>query len=516
MNIISKQTILSCALLSLTACASLPDTEAENSSTPTTAEAGESIEAVKVAPPMQVTLRNDATTAQVKPKALTKKQRATARKAAAKHAPAKLVKNKNRNKLARRNNSVQKFAASLEANDDNRQDLWARIREGYGLQQTPVDNGQIRRAIERFVRAPSYFYDISNRARPFLYHIVEEVEQRGMPLEIALLPAIESAYEPSALSPKRAAGIWQFTPGTARNFGLQLDSWYDGRRDVVASTSAALDYLQKLHQDFNGDWLTALAAYNFGEGNIKKAIDRNRGLGKPIDFWSLDLPAETRNYIPSLLAISKIIAKPHEYGINLRSIADAPQIEHIEIGSQIDLTVAARLAGLSPLDLKRLNPGYRRSTTAPEGPFGIALPIDKADDFKRRLADLSAEQLISRSVKDKVNAEVAADTGEDIKPVPEETQTVADAAEPQKATVKVSNAPVATTQQHRVASGETLAAIAKQYGTTQDQLRALNQALNTRKVQVGEVLLVPNQGNSKKQDKRRIMQTIKVAYRMPG
>lgn len=477
MNIISKQTLISCALLSLTACASVPDAETENE-TPQTV-------AIDVTPPAPKLAQNTQL-APVAKKATSKKARkAAAKKAANKQAQAK----KSAAKIARNKQlSVEKFAASLEANND-KQDLWTRIREGYALKAPTEDNGQIRRAIERFVRAPSYFRDISNRASPFLYHIVEEVEQRGMPLEIALLPAIESAYEPRALSPKRAAGIWQFTPGTARNFGLQLDSWYDGRRDVVASTSAALDYLQKLHQEFNGDWFTALAAYNFGEGNIRKAIERNRNSGRPTDFWSLDLPAETRNYIPSLLAISTIIAKPHQYGISLRSIADSPQIEHIEIGSQIDLTVAARLAGLSPLDLKRLNPGYRRSITAPEGPFGIALPIDKADDFKRRLADLSAEQLVSSSVKAQVVAEVAADKDEEIKALPEDDKAVASNAET-KNLLQVNTSRAL--QQYRVARGDTLASIAQRHGTTVEYLRSLNQALNKRALKVGEVLQVPS------------------------
>lgn len=480
MNIISKQTLISCALLSLTACASLPDAETEN-------EAPTAVGSATTPPALVVNLALAPHTAPAETKKETSKKahkRVSKKTASKKQANAR----KSRSKLAQNKRlSVEKFAASLEANDD-KQDLWTRIREGYALKAPNEDNGQIRRAIERFVRAPSYFRDISNRASPFLYHIVEEIEQRGMPLEIALLPAIESAYEPGALSPKRAAGIWQFTPGTARNFGLQLDSWYDGRRDVVASTSAALDYLQKLHQEFNGDWFTALAAYNFGEGNIRKAIERNRSAGRPTDFWSLDLPAETRNYIPSLLAISTIIAKPHQYGISLRSIADSPQIEHIEIGSQIDLTVAARLAGLSPLDLKRLNPGYRRSITAPEGPFGIALPIDKADDFKRRLADLSAEQLVSNSVKAQVGAEVAADKGEDIKALPEDNNNVASNADA-KNLLKVNTAKVL--RQYRVSRGDTLASIAQRHGTTVEYLRSLNQALNTRGLKIGEVLQVP-------------------------
>lgn len=479
MNIISKQTLISCALLSLTACASLPDAETENTAS---TEVSAPPVAVVTAP---VLAQKTSPAAAANKKPSRKARRAAAKKAATKQAQAKKSRAKT---LSHKQLSVEKFAASLDANDD-KQDLWTRIRDGYAL-KAPENNGQIRRAIERFVRAPSYFRDISARASPFLYHIVEEIEQRGMPLEIALLPAIESAYEPGALSPKRAAGIWQFTPGTARNFGLQLDSWYDGRRDVVASTSAALDYLQKLHQEFNGDWFTALAAYNFGEGNIRKAIERNRSSGRPTDFWSLDLPAETRNYIPSLLAISTIIAKPHQYGISLRSIADSPQIEHIEIGSQIDLTVAARLAGLSPLDLKRLNPGYRRSITAPEGPFGIALPIDKADDFKRRLADLSAEQLVSSSVKAQVVAEVASDTGEDIKALPDDDKNAAGSVDA-KNLLKV-NTERKNLRQYRVSQGDTLASIAKRHGTTVENLRALNQALNTRGLKVGEILQVPS------------------------
>jgi membrane-bound lytic murein transglycosylase D len=499
MNIISKQTLISCALLSLTACASLPDAETENTASTE----------VSAPPVAVVTVPALAQTAQLAPAAKKKSSRKARRTAAKKAATNKQAKAKKSRvqSVVRKQLSVEKFAASLDANDD-KQDLWTRIRDGYAL-KAPENNGQIRRAIERFVRAPSYFRDISNRASPFLYHIVEEIEQRGMPLEIALLPAIESAFEPGALSPKRAAGIWQFTPGTARNFGLQLDSWYDGRRDVVASTSAALDYLQKLHQEFNGDWFTALAAYNFGEGNIRKAIARNRSAGRPTDFWSLDLPTETRNYIPSLLAISTIIAKPHQYGISLRSIADSPQIEHIEIGSQIDLTVAARLAGLSPLDLKRLNPGYRRSITAPEGPFGIALPIDKADDFKRRLADMSAEQLVSNSVKAQVVAEVAADKDEDIKALSEDDNVASNADAKNLLNVNTAKA----VQQYRVSRGDTLASIAQRHGTTVEYLRSLNQALNKRSLKIGEVLQVPSKLTPASNEVMKTSHPLKLASR---
>ena len=207
-----------------------------------------------------------------------------------------------------------------------------------------------------------------------------------MPTEIVLLPIIESAYRPEAYSPSHAAGIWQLIPGTGKRFGLRQSAWYDGRRDVLASTIAALDYLQNLHDLFKRDWLHALAAYNCGEKTVQVAIHRNRRAGRSTSFWSLDLPAETKKFVPKLLAMSSIVAAPAVYNVNLKPIANKPYVSEVEIGAPIRLARAAALAQMSVAELRRLNPGVIQDTTGPTGPHRLALPVKNADILKREIA----------------------------------------------------------------------------------------------------------------------------------
>jgi membrane-bound lytic murein transglycosylase D len=220
------------------------------------------------------------------------------------------------------------------------------------------------------------------------------VERRNLPGELAMLPVVESAYQPFAYSPARASGIWQFIPSTGRVYGLRYSWWYDGRRDVVESTRAALDYLEKLHAEFSGDWLLALAAYNSGEGNVRKAINRNLRAGKPTDFWSLKLPRETRSYVPRLLAISAIVSEPAEYGLTLKSIPDEPYFAATTLDGQIDLALAAEMAEVSLEELYLLNPGFSRWATDPEGPHRLLLPVDAVNEFESRLAELPADERV--------------------------------------------------------------------------------------------------------------------------
>ncbi len=266
------------------------------------------------------------------------------------------------------------------------EDLWDRLREGFHLQGH--NHPGIRSYLNWYARNQAYLDRVVERARPFLYDIVQEVERRGMPGEIALLPVVESAFQPFAYSAGRAAGIWQFIPATGRHYGLKQNWWYDGRRDVRAATRAALDYLQHLNTLFDGDWLLALAAYNSGEGRVQRAIRANRKKGKATDFWSLDLPKETRGYVPKLLAISTLIEAPELYGARLISIPNRTQLANVNIGSQIDLALAAELADLSIEEIYRLNPAYNRWATAPDGPHHLLLPIDKAEAFRDNLAEL--------------------------------------------------------------------------------------------------------------------------------
>ncbi|MGH8575808.1 MAG: LysM peptidoglycan-binding domain-containing protein [Gammaproteobacteria bacterium] len=263
-------------------------------------------------------------------------------------------------------------------------DIWERVREGLVLADVRRPG---RVAPVRWPGLRQAFVDqIVERATPYLHHIVEEAERRDMPTDVALLPIIESAYRAEARSPGHAAGIWQLIPSTGRHLGLKQNAWYDGRRDVLASTDAALDYLEALHERFDGDWLNAFAAYNCGEGMIERAIARNRRAGRGTDFWSLALPAETLGFVPKLIAVSKIVADPAGHKLSLRPIPDKPYLAEVEVGRQIRLTEAAKLAGVSVEEMRRLNPGLIQSITAPSGPHRLAVPVDRAVAFRRRLA----------------------------------------------------------------------------------------------------------------------------------
>ena len=281
---------------------------------------------------------------------------------------------------------------SLDVALPEKVDLWQRARERFVLETE--DRPRLEREKEWFQRNQEYMDRVSDRARLYLHHVVSEVERRNMPGEIAMLPVVESAYQPFAYSPARASGIWQFIPSTGRLYGLRHSWWYDGRRDVVESTRAALDYLEKLHAEFNGDWLLALAAYNSGEGNVRKAINQNLRAGKPIDFWSLRLPRETRSYVPRLLAIAAIVSDPEEYGLTLKPIPDEPYFAETELDGQIDLALAAKMANVSLEELYLLNPGFNRWATDPDGPHRLLLPVDAVPDFETRLAELPAEERI--------------------------------------------------------------------------------------------------------------------------
>ncbi len=268
------------------------------------------------------------------------------------------------------------------------EDLFDRMRAGFALQE--VQEPAIDEQLQWFVHNPDYLERTFQRAQRYLYHIVTEVEARGMPMEFALLPVVESAYEPFAYSKSRAAGLWQFIPSTGLRFGLKQDWWFDGRRDVIDSTRAALDYFQALHDQF-GDWLLAIAAYNVGEMTVQRAVDYNKAHGLPTDFWHLKLPAETRAYVPKLLALKRLMAEPERYGLEFAPIPNEPYFAVIPTGSQIDLKVAAKLAGTSYDELVELNPGFNRWATDPDGPNRLLVPIDNADALEAGLKTLSPD-----------------------------------------------------------------------------------------------------------------------------
>lgn len=328
-----------------------------------------------------------------------------------------------------------------EAKNDN---LWDYLAKNFSLSSDDGD-GRIQEKLDWYASHADYLQRMANRAKPYLYYIVQQVKARGMPLDIALLPVVESAFDPYAHSYGNASGLWQFIPGTARNWDLKQDWWYDGRRDVVASTHAALDYLDYLHNQFNGNWLLALAAYNSGGGTVSRAIQRNERRGLPTDFWNLDLPAETRAYVPWLLAICKLVATPGHDGVDLPVIPDKPYFAEVNTGGQIDLDTAAKLAGITSEQMYLLNPGFNRWATDPNGPAELLVPIDKQAQFTSGLAALPASKRVQWAT-------------------------------------------------HRVVSGDTLGAIARDNHTSVAMLERVNN-IHGVLIHPGQMLLIPKANN---------------------
>lgn len=278
--------------------------------------------------------------------------------------------------------------AALEAPAD----LWERVRRGFAM---PDLQGElVERHEQWYTTRPDYIERMVDRSRLYIFHIVEELELRGMPTELALLPYIESAFNPQAVSSAKAAGMWQFMPGTGRDFQLTQNMLRDDRRNVLGSTRAALDYLQKLHDMF-GDWHLALAAYNWGQGNVKRAIERNRAAGLPTGYNDINMPAETRNYVPKLQAVKNIIANPQRMGAVLPLIENHPFFDTVDITQDIDVDVAARLAEVRVEDFKALNPSQRKPVIFAAGTPQILLPWNNADTFKQNLAKAAPGSLAS-------------------------------------------------------------------------------------------------------------------------
>lgn len=269
-------------------------------------------------------------------------------------------------------------------------DLFDRMRAGFKLQAIP--NRETDQQLAWFVNNPDYLDRSFARSELYLYHIVTEVEARGMPLEIALLPIVESAFEPYAYSRASASGLWQFIPDTGSRFGLKRDWWYDGRRDVVESTRAALDYLQSLHDEFNGDWLLAIAAYNCGEAAVERAVEVNQTAGKSIDFYSLKLPKETKAYVPKLLAMKRLVADPESLGLIISKIPNQPYFARVDTRGQISMKVAAEVAGVTSEEVYELNPAYHRWATDPSGPHWLLLPVDGAQVFMQNISQLTDDE----------------------------------------------------------------------------------------------------------------------------
>jgi len=277
-------------------------------------------------------------------------------------------------------------------------DLWDRVRRGGSL-DIP-HHARVDQATRSLKRDAQYLTGLSRRARPYLHMIVAELERNGLPAELALLPEIESRYNPRAVSHMSATGMWQFMPYTGKEMGLQQNSWYDGRNDILASTRGAIAYLKLLNDEFDGDWALTLAAYNAGPARVRKAQRANKSRGQPTDFWSLDLPSETEHYVPKLLAVANLVREPDRHGLAMPHIENRPNLELVESRRQIDLASAAQICGVSSATLRDLNPGLKRGKTLPDGPHRILVPAGTGHKLRTALAkagDLAAPTVAARA-----------------------------------------------------------------------------------------------------------------------
>ncbi|MFT5758023.1 MAG: membrane-bound lytic murein transglycosylase D [Alteromonadaceae bacterium] len=318
-------------------------------------------------------------------------------------------------------------------------DVWQRIRN-----KLSIDIPNDKRVISQrnwYTKHQNYLDRVAKRAEPFMYYIVQELEANDMPVELALLPIVESAFDPFAYSHGRASGMWQFVPGTGKRFGMKQNWWYDGRRDVIASTKGAIAYLKYLHKYFDGDWLLALAAYNSGEGRVRRAMKNNARKNLPTDFWSLDLPKETRAYVPKLLALADVVKRPEALNVKLYEIENKTVISQIDIGSQLDLAKAAKLADISLAELQRLNPGFNRWATDPNGPHYLVIPTNKKEKFELGLSKLTTKDRLAW-------------------------------------------------QRYKIKSGDSLGKIAKHFNTDLALIKQLNNIKGTR-IREGKHLLIP-------------------------
>lgn len=333
--------------------------------------------------------------------------------------------------------------------------IWHRVKQQFGLPD--VDNSRITEQREFFLKYKRHFRKTQEQATPYLHFVLAELEKRNMPSELAFLPIIESGYRPRALSPGKALGIWQIIPGTGKNFGLESSKWYDGRRDVIASTLAALNYLDRLNGQFDKDWLLTLAAYNSGEGTVLRAIKKNQAKGRPTDYWSLELPAETQKYVPKLLAIKQLVKNPERYDIELEPIKDEQQLSIVKVDSAIDLNVVAKLADTSMDLLRKLNPGFSSWFTSPHRPHRLFLPSSQVQIFEERMAALPEHKRIQL-------------------------------------------------KSHKVAKGETLKKLAQRYKTDPDLIKFTNK-LKSDKLKPASIILIPTPYEDKIADQLLVAET---------
>lgn len=277
------------------------------------------------------------------------------------------------------------FAPEVASLANPAPDIWGALRNGFKL-RNEMEHPRVAAERRWLLERSSFIGQAAGKSTRYIYHVKQSLLERNFPLELAFLPMIESGYDPRARSASQASGMWQLIPSTARRFGLQQNTWYDGSRDVVESTQAALDYLDQIQKHFDGDWLLALAAYNAGQGTIDRAIERNRALGKPTDYWHLNLPQQTMEFVPRILAFSQLIAEAEKYQVVLPNMPDRPYFVTVEAERQIELSIAAELANLPLEEIELLNPAYRRGATDPKGSHRLLIPVAQAETLNYKLS----------------------------------------------------------------------------------------------------------------------------------
>lgn len=407
--------------------------------------------------------------------------------------------------------SEQKSAESLHVHNN----VWERLVHSFELEDCRAHNSSLQWA-DWYAARPEYMARIFRRAQPWIHYIAEELERRDMPGELALLPIVESAYDPFAYSSGRALGTWQFISETGKRYGLKQNWWYDGRRDVYSATGAALDYLSYMHDMFDGDWLLALAGYNSGEGRVGRSIKRNEKAGKPADFWNIRLPKETRGYVPKLLGLACVFQYPEEYDFEYASTPDARVIAAVNIGFQADLVLISQMAEVPIDQIFTLNPGYNRWATSPDGPHHVVLPVENAKRLETALESAdptllmkwdqvsvqSGDSLSKISSRHRVPVDVirtanAIDgdlirVGQKLR-LPREDQLMVDPLYAQAANELAqlqSGLLAADRLTHRVRSGESLSVIARRYRVSVDELKRWNNISDPRSLRAGKNIVV--------------------------
>ena len=393
--------------------------------------------------------------------------------------------------------------------------IWERIVHNFALPECS-EHEVSRNWANWYADHPEYMSRVLKRAQPWIYFIAGELERRDMPAELALLPIVESAYDPFAYSSGRAMGTWQFISSTGRSYGLKQNWWYDGRRDVWAATHAALDYLDHLHDMFDGDWLLALAGYNSGENRVARQVKKNLANGKPADFWNISLPRETRGYVPKLLGLTCLFRDPANYNFELPATMDAPVIAAVDLGLQSDLVLISQFSGVDIDIVFSLNPGFNRWATSPDGPYRVVLPIEGAQELELKLAEIntatlmkwdqvtvqSGDSLSKLAQVHKVPVSVIRSANElegDLIRVgqklrlPRDEQLLIDplyavaANELQRLQAGLIASDRMT---HRVRSGESLSVIARRYRVSVKELQAWNKIQDPRSLRAGQKIVV--------------------------